>query len=83
MAKTLEEARRELDNEFEQYRDRLKKIHKKLDEVEKAGPEDDLFGKLEELEDTVKEARTGGMVGSGAKGHREALEEYRKLKDGK
>jgi Skp family chaperone for outer membrane proteins len=83
MAKTLEEARKELDDEFEQHRGRLKKIHDKLDEVEKAGPEDDLEEKLKELEDTVKEARTGGMVGSGAKGHSKARDEYRKLKDGK
>jgi Skp family chaperone for outer membrane proteins len=82
VAKSLEEARKELDDEFEQHRGRLKKIHQKLDEVEKAGPEDDLEDKLKELEDTVKEARTGGLIGGGAKGHTKAREEYAKLKQG-
>jgi hypothetical protein len=82
MAKSLDDARKELDDEFEQHRGRLKKIHDKLDEVEKAGPEDDLEEKLKELEDTVKEARTGGLVGSGAKGHTKARKEYEQLKQG-
>ena len=82
MAKSLEEARKELDNEFEQHRDRLKKIHRKLEEVEKAGPEDDVEGKLKDLEDEVKDARTGGLLGGGAKGHSKARKEYLDLKKG-
>ena len=82
MADNLEDARRTLDDEFGQVRRHLDKIHKQLDKVERAGPEDDLSELLEELEDTVKEVRTGGIVGSGAKGHREALDDYRKLKKG-
>jgi hypothetical protein len=35
------------------------------------------------LEDVVKEVRDGGVVGSGANGHRRALKEYQELKDGK
>ena len=61
----------------------LEKIHESLDKVEKAGPEDDLHDLLKDLEKTVKEARDGGVVGSGANGHRRALEEYRKIKQGK
>ena len=83
MAKSLEEARKKLDDEFGQVRRHLEKIHESLDKVEKAGPEDDLHDLLKDLEKTVKEARDGGIVGSGANGHRRALEEYRKLKDGK
>ena len=83
VATTLEEARKRLDDEYGQVRRHLGKIHEALDRVEKAGPEDDLHGLLKNLEDAVKEVRDGGLVGSGANGHRRALEEYRKLKDGK
>ena len=41
-------------------------IHDALDKVEKAGPGDDLYGLLDDLEKTVKESRDGGLVGSGA-----------------
>jgi len=83
MAKTLDEARKKLDDEYGQVRRHLQKIHDSLDKVEKAGPEDDLHGLLADLEKTVKEARDGGLVGSGANGHRRALKKYRELKDGK
>ena len=83
MAKTLEEARKRLDDEFGQVRRHLDNIHKALEKVEKAGPEDDLHGLLKDLEKTVKEARDGGIIGSGSNGHRRALDEYRKLKEGK
>jgi hypothetical protein len=83
MAKTLEEARKKLDDEFGQVRRHLQKIHDALDKVEKAGPEDDLHGLLKDLEKTVKETRDGGLIGSGANGHRRALKKYRELKDRK
>jgi hypothetical protein len=80
MADDLAQARKELDDEFAQVRKSLRDIHAKLEEVERLGPEDDLEAALEELEDTVKEARTGGLLGGGAKGHRKALEKYRERK---
>jgi len=80
--KSLDEARKRLDDEFGQVRRKLDKIHAALDEVEAAGPEDDLHDLLADLESTVKEVRDGGIVGSGANGHRRALKEYRELKDG-
>jgi hypothetical protein len=83
VAESLEEARKRLDDEYGQVRRHLAKIHQALDEVEQAGPEDDLHGLLKDLEQTVKEARDGGVVGSGANGHRRALDDYRKLKAGK
>ncbi|MGQ0826108.1 MAG: hypothetical protein ACT4OX_13945 [Actinomycetota bacterium] len=83
MAKSLEEARKKLDDEFGQVRRKLDNIHKALDKVEKAGPEDDLHDLLKDLEDNVKEVRDGGLMGSGANGHRRALKEYKELKDGK
>lgn len=81
MAEGLEEARRKLDDEYGQVRRNLDKVHAALDRVDAAGPEDDLFTLLQDLEDVVKEVRNGGVVGSGAKGHRRALENYRERKD--
>jgi hypothetical protein len=81
MAEGLEEARRKLDDEYGQVRRRIEKIHTALDRVDAAGPEDDLYALLKDLEDVVKEVRTGGIVGSGARGHRKALEHYRDRKN--
>ncbi len=80
VAEGLEEARRKLDDEYGQVRRNLDKVHAALDRVDAAGPEDDLFALLQDLEDVVKEVRNGGVVGSGAKGHRRALESYRERK---
>jgi hypothetical protein len=77
VAEGLEEARRKLDDEYGQVRRHLKKVHAALERVDAAGPEDDLYALLKDLEDAVKEVRNGGVVGSGAKGHRRALEHYR------
>ena len=80
MAEGLEEARRKLDDEYGQVRRHLDKVHAALDRVDAAGPEDDLYGLLKDLEDVVKEVRNGGVVGSGAKGHKRALDNYRDRK---
>ncbi len=82
MAKSLEEARKRLDDEYGQVRRHFEHIHQALDEAEKGGPEDDLEGLLDKLEDAVKKARTGGMLGHGANGHTRARKEYLKLKQG-
>ena len=82
MAKSLEEAQKELDDEFEQHRKRLRKVREKLEEVERAGPMDDLEQALEELEDEVKDARTGGLIGGGAKGHTKARKELEDIQKG-
>lgn len=76
----LDNARKELDQEFAQVRRNLDQIRAKLDTVSSAGPEDDIYGLLDELEETVKQARKGGLIGSGAKGHREAREKYFEVK---
>ena len=80
MAEGLEEARRKLDDEYGQVRRNIDKIHAALDRVDAAGPEDDLYDLLKDLEDVVKEVRNGGVVGSGARGHKKALDDYRKRK---
>jgi hypothetical protein len=80
VAEGLEEARRKLDDEYGQVRRHLDKIREAMDDVERAGPEDDLSDLLEKLEKRVHEVRTGGVVGAGAHGHKRALKEYRGLK---
>jgi Skp family chaperone for outer membrane proteins len=79
MSDELTKAREELDKEFNQFRENLGKIYEKLERVSQAGPTDDVSELLKDLEDTVGKVRTGGLVGSGAKGHREAREKYLKL----
>jgi len=79
MANEIEDARKELDQEFNQFRENLGKIYEKLERVSQAGPTDDLSELMKELEDTIGKVRTGGLIGSGAKGHREAREKWLKL----
>jgi hypothetical protein len=75
----VESAREEMQSEFEQFRKQFGKVLEAVQSVGDAGPDDDIHGLLKRLEETVEEVRDGGMVGSGAKGHREAREKYRKL----
>ncbi len=76
-----EKARKDLDREFAQVRESLGDVHVAFDAVLDAGPEDDLHDLLEKLEDAAREARTGGLIGSGAKGHRRALKKYGEVKN--
>lgn len=82
MADDLEKARKEMDQEFAQFREHLGDVLEAVDRVTEAGPTDDVYGILEHLEDVVHKVRTGGILGSGAKGHREAREEWLKLGGG-
>ncbi|MFN2503772.1 MAG: hypothetical protein ABR540_05990 [Acidimicrobiales bacterium] len=79
-ADDLDEARRRLEDEYGQVRRHLDRVRDAVHGVEQAGPEDDLYGLLGKLEDRVQEARTGGVIGSGAHGHRRALQDYLDLK---
>ena len=76
----LEKARKDLDDEFMHVRKNLDQVRAKLDIVAAAGPEDDISELLDDLEDTVKKVRTGGLLGSGAKAHHKAREKYFELR---
>lgn len=80
MDSELENARKELDNEFKQVRKDIDMLRNELDKVSAAGPEDDITELLKNLEDTVKKVRTGGLLGSGSKGHRSARDKYFELR---
>ncbi|MDH4146215.1 MAG: hypothetical protein OEY23_13720 [Acidimicrobiia bacterium] len=77
--KELAKARQKLEAEYRQVHESLGEIHVAFDAVLRAGPEDDLSGLLEALEDKVHAARTGGVLGSGANGHKRALAALREL----
>lgn len=79
MSEELDKARDQVHKEFKKVSEQIADIHVAFHAVKDAGPEDDIYGLLDTLEDTVHKARTGGLLGSGAKGHRKALEEYRTL----
>jgi hypothetical protein len=72
-------ARDEVDEQFRDVTKHLADVWLKIDAVKAAGPTDNLHDLLEDLEKTVHKVRTGGMIGSGAKGHRKALEKWHKL----
>lgn len=76
MAKTKEDARERLDDEYGQIRRHIDSIHDAMDQVVSANAEDDIEGRLKELEDVVKKVRTGGVLGHGANGHARARKEY-------
>jgi hypothetical protein len=77
MSTPLEDARKELETEYNQFRAKgLGRIHEAFDRVVGARSTDDVYGILKNLEDVVHDVRTGGAIGSGAKGHREAREEW-------
>jgi hypothetical protein len=79
MTTPLEKARGELEQEYSQFRNKgLGRIHEAFDRVIAAQSTDDVYGLLSALQDTVADVRTGGVIGSGAKGHREAREDWLK-----
>ena len=79
MTEEQEKALEKVHKEFKHVSESIAEIHVAFHALKDAGPTDDLYGLLDELEDTVKKARKGGLIGSGAKAHRKALAEYRDL----
>ncbi len=73
----IQKARKKLEKEFANVQDSLGKLHVAFDAVRSAGVESDVYELLDNLGQAVKEARTGSLIGSGAKSHRKALEAYR------
>lgn len=79
MTNEREKALAKVHREFKDVSESIAEIHVAFHALKDAGPTDDLYGLLDKLEDAVKKARKGGLIGSGAKGHRKALEEYQDL----
>ncbi len=76
MSDATEKAKKDLDKAYEKVRNDLGHVFVAIEDVRNAEAEDDLYGYLEKLEDAVKDARTGGLIGSGAKKHRKAREKW-------
>lgn len=77
MSDDLSNALQNLESEFTQFRDKgLGRIHEAYNRIETATPVDDLYGLLLHLEEQVKAARTGGIMGEGAGGHRRARDKW-------
>ena len=74
--KSVEEAKKRLDDEYGQFRRHLDGIHDAFDQLISANAEDDIYERAKKLEQVVQEVRDGGIVGSGLNGHRRALKEY-------
>lgn len=81
MSDDLAKARKKVEKEFASVRKNLGNIHMAFDAIRTAGPDDDIYELLGALEKATKEARTGGLIGSGAKGHHKALANYVELRD--
>jgi hypothetical protein len=81
MADTLEHLKKRVDDEFGQTTRRFDEIHERFDKVAHAGPEDDLYGRLKDLEKRVKKVRTGGLFRPGARQHRRVLKKYLAAKE--
>lgn len=81
MADALEHAKKRLDDEYGQTTRRFDEIHDRMDTVANAKPEDDLYGRLKDLEKRVRKVRTGGLFRPGARGHRRALKKYKKAQE--
>ena len=74
--KSVDEAKKRLDDEYGQFRRHIDTVHDALDQVVSANATDDIYERVKKLEKAVKEMRDGGIVGSGLNGHRRALKEY-------
>ncbi len=75
----IEKAREKVDKQYADLVKDLADVWLRVDAVKTAGPTDEIHDLLEDLEKTVHKVRTGGIIGSGAKGHRKALEDWRKV----
>ncbi len=78
-AEEIEEAKIKLISEHAEVMESLGNVWVKVEALRAAQPTDNLHDLLAELEDEVKAARDGGIVGSGANDHRRALKKYLEL----
>ena len=75
----IAQAHHNLEKEYKDVMSSLGDLYVAVEAVKSAGLGDDIVGLLERVQSEAKKARTGGVIGSGAKGHAKALKEYREL----
>ena len=76
---SIAEARKDLEKEYADVRKHLGTIEAAMRTVLNSNAEDDIEHLLGELEDAVKKARTGGVMGSGSNAHARARKKYLEL----
>lgn len=75
----IEEARQKLESEHAEVMESLGDVWVKVEAIKASKPTDNVHDLLKDLEDAVKEARDGGVIGSGSNDHRRALKKYLEL----
>ena len=73
----IADAKGKLEKEYRDVMGSLGDLYVAVEALKSAGLQDDISGLLETIQDEAKKARTGGVLGSGAKGHARALKSYR------
>lgn len=75
----IQDAREKLEKEYKDVMESLGDLYVAVEAVKSASIDADIEGLLGEVSKQADNARNGGMIGSGAKGHRRALKKYREL----
>ena len=75
----IAQAHHKLEKEYKDVMGSLGDLYVAVEAVKSAGLGDDIAGLLETVQSEAKKARTGGVIGSGAKSHAKALKEYREM----
>ncbi len=75
----IDEARQKLEAEHAEVMESLGDVWVRVEAIKASTPTDNVHDLLRELEKAVKDARDGGVVGSGANDHRRALRNYQEL----
>lgn len=75
----IAEAQQKLEGEYKSAMESLGDLYVAVEALKSAGLHDDIVGLLGNVEDAAKKARTGGVIGSGAKSHDKALKRLREL----
>ncbi len=75
----IEAARAKLEAEHAEVMESLGEVWVAVEAVRNSEPTDNVHDLLKALEDATKEARDGGIIGSGANDHRRALKKFLEL----
>lgn len=77
----VEKAEQDVIKSFEKVKQDLGRIFVEFEKLRAASAFDDVSSMLKDLEDVVKDVRTGGLIGSGAKSHQRSLKKLNDLKN--
>jgi len=75
----LADARKKLEDEYKSVMESLGDLYVAVEALKSAGLQDDIVERLSNIEDAAKKARTGGVMGAGAKSHAKALKHLREI----